>query len=209
LLGADSINQIQKVVHSDICKTKLDNSPKALPVDGNKLATYEPVRVLDQLYYDKPSSTIRDGTRIGSSIQVGNQTEYSDFLKKMSALFGSVAKEGASSVNKFEEITIKTKCTKTKGSTVEIKEPAKIRKLTEAVSKLFAFQTKHTQEMYKFIQARLIIYHPTKGFAIHPSLLVGGVDSLNKLTVDVRQRLVNYYSMCEETYKVAAADAQV
>ncbi len=208
LLGADSIHQVQKVVHSDICKTKLDNSPKALPVDGNKLATYEPVRVLDQLYYDKPSSTVRDGSKVGSTIQVSNQAEYNDFLKKMNALFGTV-KEGTTSVNKFEDITISPKCKKTKGSSIEIKEPAKIRKLTEAVSKLFAFQSKHTQEMYKFIQARLIIYHPTKGFAIHPSLLVGGVDSLNKLTVDVRQRLVNYYSMCEETYKVAAADVQL
>ncbi len=205
LLGADSMQHVQKVLHSDICKTKLGTTPKSLPTD--KLANYEPLRVLDQLYYDKPSSTVRDGAKVGSSIGVGNQAEYDDFLKKMSELFGS-SKEGATTVEKFEGISVKPRCTKTRDSTLEIKEPAKIRKMTEAVNKMFAFQTKHTQEMYKFIQTRIVIYRADKGFAIHPSLMVGGVDALNQLAKEVRAKLVNYYSTCEGTYKTAAADAQ-
>ena len=209
LLGADSINQVQKIVHSDICKTKLDNSPKALPIDGQKLATYDPVRVLDQLYYDKASSSVRstNAAKISSTIQISDQERYNEFLKTMHSLFGKL-KDG-DNVNKFEEITIAPKCSGTKGTPLVIQTPAKIRGLTEAVGKMFDYQTKHTQEMYNFIKTRLVLYNPTKGgISIHPSLLVGGVDALNRLGAEVREKLVKYYSFCETTYKTAAENAQ-
>lgn len=209
LLGVDSINQVQKIVRSDICKTKLDNSPKALPIDGQKLATYDPVRVLDQLYYDKASSSVRstDAAKISSTIQISDQERYNEFLKTMHSLFGKL-KDG-DKVNKFEEITIAPKCSGTKGTPLVIQTPAKIRGLTEAVGKMFDYQTKHTQEMYNFIKTRLVLYNPTKGgISIHPSLLVGGVDALNRLGAEVREKLVKYYSFCETTYKTAAENAQ-
>jgi hypothetical protein len=85
-----------------------------------------------------------------------------------------------------------------------ISDPKKIRDIMAYVNTLFGIQSNHTQAVVNFFKTKLFLIKKTdKGTSIdiHPALLTGDLNELEKVSKEARNLLVNYYSGCETKYQ--------
>jgi len=176
-------------VTSSVCKT----NPS---VPSSKLTEVSGLKSLEQLYY-KPV-----GPSSSKSVYTPDES-YVEFLTKMKNAFN---KGGAANPKSLDGIGVKpSDCGRDAiNKYLYINDPKKIREIMGYVYSLFGIQLNHTKKVIDFFRTKLFLIKKTsKGTTIdiHPSLLTGDFNELEKVSKDARKLLVDYYSGCENKYQ--------
>jgi len=183
------------IVTSSVCKSKLDSLPTSIPT--SKLTDVPGLKSLDQLYY-KPTPSISE------KIVYNTDSSYIEFLTKMSESFNP---SGTMIPKTLDGIAVKNPtviCAAAANKYLFIKDPKKINEIMSYVNSLFKIQLNHTKNVLDFFKSKLFLIKKTsKGTTIdiHPSLLTGDFNELEKVSKDARKLLVDYYSGCEKKYQ--------
>jgi hypothetical protein len=182
-------------ITSGVCKKSPPGLVKSLPI--SKLTDVPGLQALDQLYFK--SQLKEDGTR-----DFIPDMYYIEFLDVMRKAFNEKA---PTTLKGLESIPSKSfdECGR---DAVEkylfISDPKKIKEIMSYVNTLFGIQLNHTKSVINFFKTRLFLIKKTdKGTSIdiHPSLLSGDLNELEKVSKEARVLLVNYYTGCEAKYQ--------
>lgn len=214
LLDASSISPTPT---SGVCAAKFEAAPFSVPQSGRRISDIPGLRAVDQLFYTQVKlaelKTAPNKIEPKFEAKVPEQDkvsggEYVQFLKDISKLFG---KDISKDPSEFSAIYSKDKqdgCSAIQ-QTLVLKDPRKIMEVRQIVGQLFAKQLAHTNQVMKFFRERLFLVKQqrdsmgqyTYAVDIHPNLLRGGIDEVNKMSKYVRQFLLKYYSDCETMYQ--------
>ena len=181
-------------VTSSVCKSKLESLPTSVP--SSKLTEVPGLKSLDQLYYKPVASS--------SSKSVYTPDEsYVEFLTKMKDAFN---KGGAANPKSLDAVGVRASdCGREAiNKYLYINDPKKIKEIMGYVNGLFGIQLNHTKKVIEFFRTKLFLIQKTsRGITIdiHPSLLTGDLNELEKVSKDARKLLVDYYLGCENKYK--------
>jgi hypothetical protein len=182
-------------VTSSVCKIKPAGLERSIPT--GRLTDVPGIQALDQLHYTGQLRT--DGKR-----DFVPDTDYVSFLDIMRKAFNE---KTPATVKTLDGISAKTpeECGRDAAEKyLYINDPKKIRDIMAYVNNLFAIQSNHTLAVINFFKTKLFLIKKTdKGTSIdiHPSLLSGDLNELEKVSKDARKLLVNYYSGCENKYQ--------
>jgi len=181
-------------VTSSVCKKNPAGLGKSIPV--SKLTDVPGIQALDQLYYK--SQLKDDGKR-----DFMTDESYISFLDAMIKAFNT---KGAP-VKSLDAISTKSleECGREAAEKyLFISDPKKIKDIMAYVNSLFGIQLNHTRAVIDFFKNKLfLIQKSDKGISIdiHPSLLSGDLNELEKVSKEARKLLVDYYSGCEAKYQ--------
>ena len=183
------------MVTSSVCKKTPAGLPRSVPT--TRLTDVPGIQALDQLYFK--SQLKEDGKR--DFIPDDN---YVKFLDDMRKVFNDRA---PTSLKGLDSIPAKSldECSR---DAIEkylfINDPKKISNIMAYVNTLFGIQSNHTKAVINFFKTKLFLIKKTdKGTSIdiHPALLTGDLNELEKVSKDARTLLVSYYSNCESKYQ--------
>jgi len=187
------------VVTSSVCKSRLESLPTSVP--SSKLTEVPGLKSLEQLYY-KPTTSAA-----GKTVYSPDETspaKYADFLIELKAAFNP---SGPANPKTLDGIGVKNpaECVRDAANKyLYITDPKKIREIIGYANSLFSIQLTHTKKVIDFFKSKLFsIKKSNKGTTIdiHPSLLTGDFNELEKVSKDARKLLVEYYSGCEKKYQ--------
>jgi hypothetical protein len=166
------------------------------------------MKALDQLYFVNPHLGPKDEVLFDKV-----DPDYTDFLTKMSGLFG---KAGTKPTSLDTMMAADPKCaTAAAKHYLQIQDPKAIQKIMGTVQQLFNKQLNHTKQVLNFFKQKLFMIRKTRDpgsglvgdyVEIHPKLLQGGIQYLSVVSKEARELLVGYYSGCEELYQKGVQD---
>jgi hypothetical protein len=209
LMDAGSTFQLQKgkPILSGICKTRFDAVPNSVPTSGFKLDTLPAFRATEQLYYTEPAVGSQGETIMKRSSE--DSAKYAEFLAEFAKLYGRPVSGGLTALESV--MARDPNCVpQAMNHYLQITDPSQINKVFGFVQGLFGRQLKHTQDVLKFIQTRLLRVEKRKNPAtgavgtfvdIHPRLHAGGIVELASVSAACRDLLVNYFKSCEDIYQ--------
>jgi hypothetical protein len=184
---------------TSICFSPFSSAKASVPTFEKPITEAAGIRSLDQLYYESDST---------QKVSQSDEAEYAAFLKQMATLFGkpemTVPSRAANIIAKQPACKINTEDVVSKYLQVMDKEA--IRQVLTVVNQMFAYQFQHAQKVIQFIKKNMFVLKKDKDGkmvpSIHPALLQGGVDAIDKLSAATRKFLLEYYSNCEKRYQM-------
>ena len=195
LLNSSGLNEtVPKEIYSLIFNLKFPLIiNKSLPTPGEKIVDALPFKVLQHLY-NFPEE-LKKGDKEGDK-GINLPANY-DQLKKLSIgkLLLSFGVEGE---NKTIQDIIEMEGKKISSNGVE-KDPLKIRQLRSQAILLFKEQFRHTAAVNKLINKIFIIKN---SITLNPVILAEGVLGIEKIAIEARDMLVDYYSKCQTEYNI-------
>lgn len=192
-------------VISSVCFPSFSSAKSSVPTFDKPLSEATGIRALNQLYYESDSEGVKGSTQ---KVAKADEAEYATFLQNMSTLFG---KPDAAGKTKVEDIIAKEPACKTStedmvGKYLQVSDKEAIRQVMGIVNQMFGYQFQHAQKVIQFIKKNMFVLKKNeKGVivpSIHPALLQGGVEAVDKLSAAVRKFLMEYYSNCEKRYQL-------
>ena len=203
LIDANSLFRLRsgEGVKSSVC-TRFDAPTQSVPQPGQSLDKMPGLKALDQLYHTQPSIT-QDSVRVGVAVEASD--EYAEFLKSMMSLFGRSG--STTQLSGVEKITVNTPdCgPQLVNKYLQVKDPKAIQGILAIVNQMFGRQLAHTKTVMKFFETRLFLIKtgPDRRISIdiHPKILQGGIDEIEKVSKEAREILVGYYTNCEKSYQ--------
>lgn len=185
---------------SGVCLSRFDQLPFSVPESGTKIAQVPGIKAMDQLFYDEPHLDSKDGT---ASIDVSDRARYQEVLKILATTFAG--KEPAK-MTSIDAILAKSPSCAADAAKhyLKLKDPKAVKEVLGIVNQMFGRQLVHTRRVVEFISKKLVMIYTDKGgrsISLHPALLKGGIAEVNKLGVEAREILVDYYKGCEDLYQ--------
>jgi hypothetical protein len=196
---------VPREIYTHICKTKFLADSKSLPPAGDRITKEDGIYALAQLFYD----TLKEAT---PSISQATQEQYKGFLEKMKFAFEE-SKDTKVSFNNLRRNPLDTivnkvptaTCGKDLEKTFKITNQELIRQLRNTVRQMIGYQINHTGNAVKVLRKLFLLpIESGKALQIHPRILKGGMEEVNKIAQEARELLVDYYSQCEIMYRSGA-----
>jgi hypothetical protein len=182
---------------SGVCKTVFTELPDSVPQAGKPVSTVPGIRVLDQLHRVPGAGK--------EPWKIANPADYANFLKEIAGVFGG---QQTGPLSGLDAILAKNpNCAGNAANKyLQLQDPEKIKIVMSHINKLFGRQLAHTNRVIEFFRKRLFLIIQVPGsmgpqIDIHPKLLQGGIDELEKVSAEVRALLVQYYKDCETLYQ--------
>jgi hypothetical protein len=184
---------------SGVCLSKFDRLPTAVPESGAPISRVSGIKALDQLYHTAPHLDARDGT----TVDVGEPEQYQAMLKLLATTF--TGKE-PTRLTTIDAILAKSPdCSSAAAKHyLKLTDPKAIKEVITIAQQMFGRQLSHTRRVIDFLTKKLVrIYKEGSGqkISLHPNILKGGIQEINKLSAEARQILVEYYKGCEDLYQ--------
>ena len=199
-------SQFPKEIYSHICKTKFLVDSRSLPPMGERITKEDGIYALAQLFYD----TLKEAT---PTISQATQEQYKVFLAKMKFAFEE-SKDVKVSFNNLRKSPLDTIVNKlpsaacgkdTLDKTFKTSNRDLIRQVRDTVRQMVNYQINHTANAVKILRKLFLLpIESGKSLQIHPRVLKGGMDEVNKIAEEARELLVEYYSQCEILYRSGA-----
>ena len=196
---------VPKEIYTHICKTKFLTESRSLPPASDRITKEDGIYALAQLFYD----TLKEAT---PSISQSTQEQYKAFLEKMKFAFEET-KDTKVSFNDLRRNPLDTivnkvptaVCGKELDRSYKIKNQELIRQLRNTVRQMITYQIGHTANAVKILKKLFLLpIESGKSLQIHPRILKGGMEEVNKIANEARELLVDYYSQCEIMYRSGA-----
>jgi hypothetical protein len=186
-------------IYSSICKTKFLSDNHSLPQADNRLTQSISIYALAQLFYD----TLKESTPA-----IGNETrdQYNAFLKKMKFVFEDSSTTQPQTLDDVKNRLPAGICdAQTKDKLLKVKNHETIRQLRSIASRMINYQINHTANVVKLLKKMFLLpIESGKPLAIHPNVRKNGMEEINKIAVEARNLLIEYYSQCEILYRSGA-----
>lgn len=184
---------------SGVCLAKFDRLPTSVPESGVSIARIPGIKALDQLFHTAPHLDARDG----STVDVGEPEQYQAMLRLLAATF--TGKE-PTKLSTIDAILAKTPdCSSAAAKHyLKLTDPKAIKEVVGIAQQMFGRQLAHTRRVIDFLTKKLIrVYREGGGqkISLHPMILKGGIQEVNKLSAEARGILVDYYRGCEDLYQ--------
>jgi hypothetical protein len=186
-------------VYSSICKTKFLSDNASLPPANERLTKSMGMYALSQLFYD----TLKDST---PAIAAETRDQYTAFLKKMKFVFEDT---NAKAPETLDDVTNRLPagiCDKDReNKLLKVRNHEVIRQLRSIAARMINYQIGHTANVVKVLRKLFLLpIESGKPLAIHPNVRKNGMEEINKIAVEARNLLIEYYSQCEILYRTGA-----
>jgi hypothetical protein len=186
---------------SGVCRPVFDELSSSVPRIGQRIDSVPGIKALDSLFY-----TVKGvDTQGGLDMRIANPAEYAEFLKGMASIFGP---SSTSTSQRIDSILARDpNCGAAAAKQyLQIQDPNSVATILSYVNALFSKQLVHTTRVLQFFKQRLFIILKTPGSGIprvdiHPRLLQGGMAELEKVAIEARAILTDYYKDCESIYR--------
>jgi hypothetical protein len=204
LLDANTLAQPRPTSgYSGVCMAKFEPLPTSVPQVGQSITTVPGIQALDQLFYTKPAITAQDQHQV----LLEDPAAYADFLSEMAGLFGTT--DRAKELRSADEIKARKPCEQVVSNYLQITDPKTIKEVVGVVNSMFSRELAHTRRVIEFFRTKMFVLKKRGGgggvtVELHPRLLRGGIDEVNKLGAEARKMLIEYYKGCEEMYQEGA-----
>lgn len=184
---------VPPAIYSSICKEKFMSSSGSLAGLGQPILKEKGLFVLHQLFYDKLQ-------QITPIVSIETQPKYQALNKLMAQVFLNPAG------TKMESITDRSSkdyCDPKdrKGRLALIQDKPTITKLREQVREMLLLQVSHTAEVVKLLK-ELFVLEKGAPVTLNPTIVKGGLVTVNAIADKARDLLFNYYKTCEARYQV-------
>ena len=199
-------SQFPKEIYSHICKTKFMADTRSLPPSGDKITKEDGIYALAQLFYD----TLKEAT---PAISQATQEQYKSFLTKMKFIYEE-SKNSKVSFNNLKQNPLGTIVNKlpaaacgkdTLDKSYKITNANLIRLVRNNVRQMIEYQINHTANASRILRKLFLLpLESGKPLQIHPNVLKGGMDEVNRIAEEARNLLIDYYSQCEVLYRSGA-----
>jgi hypothetical protein len=187
---------------------------KAFQESEKTLANVLGLSALEKLYFDdwmgigsQKDAKGTDSYRIGMTVET--KTEYTKFLNAIQCMYKdtSIAEISPNNITDLRSFSVANLYAKEKGAEagpktlkIETQEnKAKIAALKKLQSQLFGLQLAHNARVKAFIQRNIIADTP-RGPMPNPKIFSEGLSRINKIGVDARRLLIDYYVKAEAIY---------
>ena len=197
---------VPKEIYTHICKSKFLTDSRSLPPAGDRITKEDGIYALAQLFYD----TLKEAT---PSISQATQEQYKAFLEKMKFAFEE-SKDTKVSFDELRKNPLDTIVNRIPSAacgkdavdkSYKIKNQELIRQLRNTVRQMVNYQIGHTANAVKILKKLFLLpIESGKALQIHPRILKGGMEEVNKIAEEAREVLVDYYSQCEIMYRSGA-----
>jgi hypothetical protein len=194
---------------------------KAFQEQNNTLANVLGLSALEKLYFDdwmgissqKDAKGTQKDAKGTDSYRIGmtqeTKTEYTKFLNAIQCMYKdtSIAEISPNNITDLRSFSVANLYAKEKGAEagpktlkIETQEnKAKIAALKKLQSQLFGLQLAHNARVKAFIQRNIIADTP-RGPMPNPKIFTEGLSRINKIGVDARRLLLDYYVKAEAIY---------
>ena len=186
-------------IYSSICKTKFLSDNHSLPQADNRLTQSISIYALAQLFYD----TLKEST---PAIGVETRDQYNAFLKKMKFVFEDSSTTQPQTLDDVKNRLPVGVCdAQSRDKLLKVKNHETIRQLRSIASRMINYQITHTANVVKVLKKLFLLpIESGKPLAIHPNVRKNGMEEVNKIAVEARNLLIEYYSQCEILYRSGA-----
>jgi len=186
-------------IYSSICKTKFLSDNASLPPASERLTKSMGMYALSQLFYD----TLKDAT---PAIAAETRDQYNAFLTKMKFVFEDTNVKPPETLDSISNRLPSGICDdKTKDKLLKVKNHEVIRQLRSIAGRMINYQINHTANVVKVLRKLFLLpIESGKPLAIHPNVRKNGMEEVNKIAVEARNLLIEYYSQCEILYRSGA-----
>jgi hypothetical protein len=200
LLGNDGLKSVfPGEIYSNICTAKFMADNRSLPAADEKVTSEYGMYALAQLFYDVLGT---NAPEIGAA----TRAQYNDFLKKMKFVFEDTksTKDPVSLDDVKNRLPSAVCDATTVGKTVKVSNRDLIRQMRSYARKMIDYQISHTANVVKVLQKLFLIpVKPGMPLQIHPNVAKYGIEEVNRIGVEARNLLIEYYSQCEGQYRQA------
>ena len=196
---------------SNICRSRfLERDDKTersgIPKKGEAISDSPGLYVLSQLFYDTISS-------VSPKIIIGKESSfnhYIKFMKTMATRFGDIRddkdkeRDIKSYDNGLKAITDRRDarlCKSYDDTGIYITDDAKPQVMA-VVKDLISMQESHALKCHDILNDLFLIRTDSSKISVslHPNIIQGGFDVLNRITYKTRSLLMDYYERCEKRY---------
>ena len=179
---------------TSVCNTRFPYiTDKSLPARGRPIVEEMGIAALANLFVDGLQNNIP---------LITDGPKYGEFLKKLRmSFYGYESLSETPETRSMSEIVDQPMPMCEGRNTITVSGTLRSGLRSTAV-KLLNRQAQHLRSVMALIY-RLFNASKVKGgvFEIHPDIMAGGMDTVNRVATDARELLIQYYSDCEETYK--------
>lgn len=200
LLGTDGLKSVfPGEIYSNICTAKFMADNRSLPTADEKVTSEYGIYALAQLFYDMLGT---NAPEIGAA----TRGQYNDFLKKMKFVFEDTkSTKDPISLDDVKNRLPSAVCDATTiGKTIKVSNRDLIRQMRMYAHRMIDYQVAHTANVTTLLKKLFLI--PVKAgmpLQIHPNVAKFGIEEVNKIGVEARNLLIEYYSQCEGQYRQA------
>jgi hypothetical protein len=154
---------------------------------------------LSQLFYD----TLTNST---PAIAAETRGQYNAFLAKMKFVFEDTNDKVPETLDGIKNRLPAGICDKDKrDKLLKLKNHETIRQLRSIAARMINYQIGHTANVVKVLRKLFLLpIESGKPLAIHPNVRKNGMEEVNKVAVEARNLLIEYYSQCEILYRSGA-----
>jgi hypothetical protein len=197
LLSPSALYQIPRSgkVKSSICNTSFSLIKTGSLPDPSKDVRETPgILALNLLFFDKI---------LGATPKINDPEKYEKFIKYLKVLFDE---QGISNkeINSKIRNTVPDPLCKTKGP-LYTKDEEVIGILQSGAQALLRRQAEHTAAVTVLIK-KLFYISESGAIYFNPSIQKGGLDEVNRVAVEARNLLIEYYKDCERGYRATLYD---
>ena len=186
-------------VYSSVCKVKFLSDSHSLPPADDRLTQSMGMYALSQLFYD----TLTNST---PAIAAETRGQYNAFLAKMKFVFEDTNDKAPETLDGIKNRLPAGICDKDKrDKLLKFKNHETIRQLRSIAARMINYQINHTANVVKVLRKLFLLpIESGKPLAIHPNVRKNGMEEVNKVAVEARNLLIEYYSQCEILYRSGA-----
>ena len=187
-------------MRSEICYSgQVPGLPDSLPYYSGKITDHTPsLRALHQLFFDELLS-------LTPKISDATMPRYREFVKIMQNIYSEDAPtQDVTEINQVINQPLRKCQGSYKDQQLYITNTNALRNIRRYVGELLNYQMKHSANVLEFMKKKMLNYSGGHFSGINPKLLEGGIPAVNKLAEEAREMLINYYQVCESTYRKGA-----
>jgi hypothetical protein len=206
LLNVDAIKGIStgRAPYSSVCRVRFPYiEDKTLPKPGQSVTDTMGIYALSKLFADEVIPK--------AAPKVSNSAAYRDYAKKLKLFFEKYRSEdqyatlGQTDVpnrlSNIKEMGVKELCEGHQKDILMVEDKSTLSSLQSKARQLISIQGTHLRNVMR-IMFKLFNEQKIRSgvLEMHPALLTGGMEYINKVSVEARELLINYYGQCEKTY---------
>ena len=194
LVGATTLipNHVPTAVFSSICKTGFMSTSGSLPGLTKEVKREKGIFVLNQLYYE-----MLDNITPKIATDAGSAARYEKMRNLMQHVFSNPS---GTTFDQLKDLTASGYCGDKKDKTVFVQDTESITSLRKKVETMLRYQLDHTAKVVTILN-KLFLKTKTGGYVLHPTILAGGINEVNKIGREAQDILLEYYGTCEMSYK--------
>ncbi len=187
-------------IRSEICYSgAVPGLTDAIPYYGQVITNHVPsLRVLHQLFFDELLT-------LTPKISDATLPKYREFVRIMQEIYAETPPTSVKTeINQVVNEQLRGCSGTYKDNQLILTNSNSIRKVRQHVAELMNYQMKHSANVLNFMKRKMLDYSGGRFQGISRTLLEGGIPAVNKIADEARELLIEYYKICESTYRKGA-----